>query len=140
MTTRGIRNNNPGNIRKGRTKWQGLAKEQPDSAFCTFTSMPYGIRALIKTLMTYHNKHKLNTVKKIINRWAPPVENNTTAYIQSVCKQMPIPLEPDDIIPLADIPQLYVALAKAIARHENGKAALNIPTEDWKKGAILAGL
>ena len=77
MPTRGLRNNNPGNIDKGRDEWEGQELPGDDPRFCTFTSMAYGCRALIRTLMTYRMKHGLSTVREIINRWAPPVENNT---------------------------------------------------------------
>ena len=80
--TRGIRNNNPGNIRKGCT-WIGLAKEQKDKSFCQFITMNYGLRALVVTLRTYVLKHKKTTVSLIINRWAPESDgNNTTAYVK----------------------------------------------------------
>lgn len=80
--TRGIRNNNPGNIRKG-CNWIGLAKEQKDKSFCQFITMNYGLRALVVTLRTYVLKHKKTTVSLIINRWAPESDgNNTTSYIK----------------------------------------------------------
>ncbi len=66
MTARGIRNNNPGNIRKG-DNWQGLAAEQTDEAFCVFRSAEYGIRALVKVLLNYEKKYGLNTVRKLLS-------------------------------------------------------------------------
>ena len=63
MVARGIRNNNPGNIRHGE-KWEGLSDKQTDSSFCIFVSPEYGIRALAKVLLTYYKKYQLNTVKK----------------------------------------------------------------------------
>lgn len=86
---RGIRNNNPGNIRHG-SNWQGLNPNSRniDPAFCVFTSSVYGIRALAKVLINYKKIHGLNTVRQIISRYAPPNENQTTAYIQSVAKQL----------------------------------------------------
>lgn len=87
MTTpRGIINNNPLNIRKG-CKWIGLRPTQTDKSFCQFTSMIYGVRAGFITLRTYIRKHKCNTIETIISRWAPPKENNTTAYIRAVAKR-----------------------------------------------------
>lgn len=52
MTARGIRNNNPGNIRLG-GGWAGLVENQSDEIFCVFADMQHGIRALIKLLMAY---------------------------------------------------------------------------------------
>jgi len=82
--TRGVRNHNPGNIRRSSDPWQGLAAEQTDPAFFQFISAAYGIRALVKTLITYQDKHGLQTVAEIISRWAPSSENNTGSYISAV--------------------------------------------------------
>ena len=57
---RGIRNKNPGNIKLG-TKWDGLADEQSDPVFCVFSEAVWGIRALMRILLTYrftHNRKK----------------------------------------------------------------------------------
>lgn len=84
MSTRGIRNNNPANIRRG-CKWQGLAKTQTDREFCQFVTMTWGVRALLITLRTYVAKHNIHTVREIITRWAPPSDgNNTEKYIEFV--------------------------------------------------------
>lgn len=112
---RGIRNNNPGNIRHGE-KWQGLADEQSDAAFATFTSAEYGIRALGKVLLNYQRKYALDTVRKLISRWAPPNENDTDAYVNSVARA--IGVGPDDKITVSD---RLAALTKSIIQHENGQ-------------------
>lgn len=80
---RGIRNNNPLNIRLG-DNWQGLRQEQTDKAFCQFISMEYGLRAAFIILFNYLKK-KVDTPDKIIKRWAPPSENKTESYIEFVC-------------------------------------------------------
>ena len=86
MSTRGIRNNNPANIRHGCT-WRGLAEKQTDREFCQFVTMTWGLRALLVTLRTYVVKHHLHTVREIITRWAPPSDgNNTEKYIEFVEK------------------------------------------------------
>ena len=53
--TRGIRNNNPLNIRHSADRWQGAAEEQNDPSFVQFKSMAYGYRAAWKTLESYWN-------------------------------------------------------------------------------------
>lgn len=88
---RGIRNNNPLNIRKG-NNWKGERPEQTDKAFEEFTSMTYGIRAgfiIIRKYMSGYNglTEKFNTIEKIIRRWAPPTENATQKYIDQVAKE-----------------------------------------------------
>lgn len=135
MTARGIRNNNPGNLRHG-DKWQGLTEKQTDSAFCQFKSMEYGCRALMKTLQTYHAKYDLDNIEGIIARWAPTNENDTMSYINSVSKRLAV--NPKESLDLEHNPQLYLALAKAIALHENGKDALDISDKTWNKAYELA--
>ena len=81
---RGIRNCNPLNIRKnGKDKWLGQCGN--DGAFAKFIDIKHGLRAAFRLLYTYGYRYNLRTIKDIICRWAPPIENNTTAYLQRVC-------------------------------------------------------
>lgn len=94
MEPRGIRNNNPLNIRKG-NKWKGERPVQTDRSFEEFVSMEYGIRAGFVILRKYITGYggltqKFNTIDKIIRRWAPPTENATQKYIDFVAKDMGI--------------------------------------------------
>lgn len=83
--TRGIENCNPGNIRLGKPMFQGEINPSRDDQFRQFISMPYGIRAIAEILLTYQRVHKLYTIRQIINRWAPPEDDNPTdAYIMNV--------------------------------------------------------
>ena len=133
---RGIRNNNPGNIRKSAEKWQGLAPEQTDSAFFQFVSMPYGIRAMTKILRNYSTRYGLNTVQDIINRWAPPVENNTDAYVDAVARAVGV--QPTQFLNLDNADTMF-ALVRAIIAHENGKVpALLITDSQVWQGIQLA--
>ncbi len=87
MIARGIRNNNPLNIRRSKDKWQGLKALQTDPQFCQFETMAYGWRAAFVMLTrTYYHTYRLYTIRAIINRWAPPNENNTKRYIENVCR------------------------------------------------------
>ena len=115
---RGIRNNNHGNIRHGQN-WQGLNPDgrNIDPAFCVFKSPVFGIRALAKVLMNYKKIHGLNTVRQIISRYAPPNENQTKAYIQTVAQQ--IGVYPDTVIDIEERGILTVFI-KAVIRMENG--------------------
>lgn len=95
ITPRGIRNNNPLNIRKG-NNWKGEKHPQTDAAFEQFESMQYGVRAglkILKNYMTGYNglAQKANTIEKIVTRWAPPSENDTRSYISTVEKLTGIP-------------------------------------------------
>ena len=81
---RGVRNNNPLNIRKG-NNWKGERSPQSDPAFEEFSCMVYGLRAGFKIIRTYMQRDpKCDTLAKIISRWAPPSENNTLSYINFV--------------------------------------------------------
>lgn len=133
---RGIRNNNPGNIRKSATAWQGLSADQSDPAFFRFDAMEYGIRAIVKILQTYQGTYGLNTVRKIINRWAPPVENNTDAYVSYVAARLGV--SPDSAISVNDGNTVF-ALVRAIIAQENGAApALLISDSTVAAGIALA--
>ncbi len=85
--SRGWRNNNPLNIRRG-DRWQGLRALQNDKEFCQFVSMSFGYRAAVKVLMSYFRYFLQQgipfTYENIIRRWAPSTENNTDAYIRRV--------------------------------------------------------
>jgi len=84
---RGIRNNNPGNLKElsgDKTQWQGERATDDDPIFEEFETMEYGIRALMKILINYMKKYKLRTIIEIIKRFAPASENDTRAYINSV--------------------------------------------------------
>lgn len=77
------KNNNPGNIRYNRSiKWKGQIGES--NGFCVFENSDYGLRAMILLLKRYINVYKLNTLEKIISRYAPASENNTRGYISFV--------------------------------------------------------
>ena len=85
--TLGLRNNNPLNIRRvAGTKWKGQAAEQKDKEFMQFESLAWGLRAAFCLLETYRRKYKLVCIEDIINRWAPPSENDTRKYVETVCR------------------------------------------------------
>lgn len=127
MASRGIRNNNPGNIRITKDKWQGLREKQEDKSFFQFTEMKWGYRALIRTLQNYRKRHGCTTISDFIERWAPPVENNTSGYITRVCKEMQVP---DSYIPDINDKATMCAFASAISMVENGTPALMKDVED----------
>lgn len=115
---RGIRNNNPGNIRWG-SNWQGLISEEErtDKSFCQFKNPVYGLRAMVKIIFTYQEKYGLNTVESIIHRYAPPNENNTQGYIMRVSEAIgSLPKQP---LKLTD--ETLKELMRAITAVENGQ-------------------
>ncbi len=148
-TPRGIRNFNPGNIRHAKgVRWQGQAATQIDAEFVQFTDPRWGIRAIARVLITYQDKRRaadgsrIDTVREIIERWAPPNENNTEAYVISVAGVLQIGPN-DETIDVYDYTTMRT-LVMAIVRHENGTGSL--PGGQWygdnviKEGLALAGV
>lgn len=110
---RGMRNNNPGNIRKGSSNWEGKIPNGTDTAFEQFQTFAYGTRAMIYLLRKYIT-NGYNTLDKIINRWAPASDGNVPSnYIFSVSAQgglVPTQILTADketlrklVIPMADV-------------------------------------
>ena len=136
MEPLGIRNNNPLNIRRGKTLWKGELPQTPSpsgeagrgTAFCKFESMEWGIRAAFCLLRTYRDKYKLNCIADIIMRWAPPCENHTAQYIRNVCRWTG----------LAGMQRLtesdWPKLVQAMARQETG---VELPDEQLQRGFDL---
>ncbi len=119
IKTRGERNCNPGNIDRNNIVWQGMASDQSkDGRFVVFSDAEFGIRALAKVLLSYYRKHGLNTVRSIIDRWAPPGENNTGAYVNHVASILGVGI--DAPIDVTD-PATLETLTRAIIEHENGR-------------------
>lgn len=114
---RGIRNNNPLNIRIGNT-WLGEVPNPTDSEFEQFVSIRYGLRAAFVILRRYIRRYQRNTPAKMISSWAPSSENNTAHYIDIVCKKSG--LKPNEIIDFSDIGKM-VNLVAAMAYVECGQ-------------------
>lgn len=113
---RGIRNNNPGNLEYSKTNpWIGQTGD--DGRFAKFETPEHGIRALGRNLLSYQ-RQGIDTVSDIINRWAPPSDNNNTdAYIKAVCAQLGVTADQQLD---ASNPDTLKALCAAIIHHENG--------------------
>ena len=111
---RGIRNNNPGNIRGGDVIWNGETGRD-DKDFVVFESAVFGVRAMARTIKTYQEKYFLVTIRQIVERWAPASENETESYIQSVAGRSGVAA--DAYIEPENIP----AIIAAMIYHENGR-------------------
>ena len=114
--TRGIRNNNPLNIRRNpANQWQGLRPVQADKLFCQFKAMKWGLRAAIKLLDNYIRRGA-QTPRQIISRWAPPSENDTASYVRKACQRAG--LDPDfPVLFWADLRKLIKAMAWIESRY-----------------------
>ena len=117
--TQGRRTNNPLNLKfNAKNDWMG--KKESENGFETFDDMAYGVRAADDTLRTYDN-YNIDTVAKVINRWAPPNENNTDEYIKFVAKELNI--SPNDKIDLQN-DETRQNLLKAMVKMESPDVTL----------------
>lgn len=120
--SRGLRNNNPGNIRCNSDRFEGEVIPSQDHDFKQFVSMPYGYRAMFKILTNYYNRYGLKTIRQLISRWAPPSENITEIYISRVAEWSGVP--PEEILDINSGKQM-TAIVAAMSRMENGVPAVS---------------
>ena len=118
---RGLRNNNPLNIRISRDKFVGEIQPSQDKVFKQFETAAYGYRAAFRVLRTYINNYKCDTIRKIISRWAPKNENHTENYIKVVSERSGITA--DEPI-LADNREMMIRIVAAMSFVENGREAV----------------
>ncbi len=107
---RGIRNNNPGNLRAAPNAVGN------DGSFPIFSSANDGLAAMSRQLQLYGGRGN-NTPYGIIHTYAPSSENNTQAYINAVTKDTGFGMH--DKLNLSN-PAVLKRLMAAMIRHENG--------------------
>lgn len=117
---RGLRNNNPGNIRHSSERWQGEVATT-DKSFKAFESMAHGYRAIFKLLYNYQHRYRLNTIRELVGRWAPPNENDTDNYVDRVAKWSGVGA--DQRVDALNMAQM-TAIVAAMSRMENGVPAV----------------
>ena len=117
---RGYRNNNPGNIRINGDLFQGEIRPSKDKSFKQFETMAYGYRAIFRILRNYYNNYNLDTIRKMIGRWAPENENDTEAYVKAVSGYAGIPA--DDPININDREQM-IRIVSGMSKVANGREA-----------------
>lgn len=133
--SRGVRNNNPGNIRKSKDVWVGQTGN--DGAFVTFATPAHGIRATGRNLLSYARQGYV-TPEQIITRWAPPEDDNDTeGYIKFVSEYLNVPR--DTRLDLTDLNTL-TRLSMAIMIKENGQSEFNKISGDDISNGIQAAL
>lgn len=132
-TTRAERNNNPGNLNyAGQTG--AVLEDGSNARFAKFGSTAEGVSALARQLQRYGDRG-LDTISKIINKYAPSSENNTQAYIDALSKRLGV--SGDQKLDLNDSSTL-TGLIKGIARHEAGSDYLS--DSDLMTGLSMAGV
>ena len=140
---RGLRNNNPGNIKTDQTEWVGLRPKdlQLDPVFFQFTAMRFGIRAMVRILKNYNRKHNINSVRGVSERWAPSDDGNVPlqhagiilSHCQGVCQSI------DDHISLLRSETLF-GIVRGIMVAENGPKAETVSDETVLKGIDLESI
>ena len=102
-----------------------MAEVQADRAFVQFKSLEYGWRAAFYLLTrTYYHKYRLFTIRSIVQKWAPAIENNTQAYIANVSRLTGI--GPDEPIGIpSERPARWMMVGVAMAIQENGTESLD---------------
>ncbi len=118
---RGLRNCNPGNIRRSGFAYKGEVEPGTDRSFRQFESMEWGYRAMFVLLHTYARKHGCRSVADMIERYAPPCENDTQAYIRRVADGAHI--DPKAVVDTLDADTM-VAVVAAMSLVENGVRAI----------------
>ena len=126
--SRGLRNNNPGNIRRSRVRYKGEVCPSRDPDFKEFSTMAYGYRAVFVLLDTYRSRYGLTTIRQMLNRYAPPTENFTEGNVRFVADYSGV--MPDEIIDTRSEKDM-IPIVAAMSKIENGVAA-NI--EDVERG------
>lgn len=128
--SRGLRNLNPGNIRRSKTRYKGEKSDSTDAAFKQFESLEWGYRAIFMLLHTYRVRGYGDTIAKMIARYAPPSENNTEAYISRVCHSTGI--DRDTTLDTLN-PEQMIPIVCAISAVENGvDADVDVVTKGWE--------
>lgn len=124
FATRGLRNNNPFNIKKSKSDWYGKKQVSTDPAFEQFTCMYFGIRAGMKLLCNYVDKG-FDTPRKIIERFAPRCENATSAYLSYIVRNSSgsVFIGADDVI--SSLPTLC-RLASRMVQYENSLSSISL--------------
>ena len=132
-----IFNNNPGNIRTSPTNWNGEVTE-PGEEFERFSDMHMGVRASARILRTYGSKYGIDTINKIIDRYAPPVDNNPNNANYAKHVSTGSGFDVNEKIDLND-PQVLIKLMRPIFQFENGqKEAAKISDADIQRGVKMA--
>lgn len=134
-TSRGLRNNNPGCLKKTEIKWQGKVSNPAEPVFETFDTMSNGVRAAVRNAFTQWNRGK-DTINTLIHTWAPATENRTAAYVAAVAKAAKI--HKDKEFKFGNN-ETTVQIMYAIFLHESGPEAKKYITQENIRGH-LAGM
>jgi len=120
MMSRGLSNRNPGNIRRSKTKYLGEVTPSRDAVFKQFEMMAWGYRAMFVLLDSYSRKG-YRTIRQMISRYAPPVENHIENYIRCVAEWSGIGA--DELLDM-QASKTMIPVVTAMSRVENGRGTI----------------
>lgn len=118
--SRGLRNCNPGNIRRSKVRYVGEKEPSTDPEFRQFVAVEWGYRAMFVLLYTYRLRYGEHTLQGLIGRWAPPSENRTDCYVRFVAERCGVAA--DQPLDLLDA-KTMIPVAAAMSEVENGVKA-----------------
>lgn len=130
LLPRGIRNNNPGNIRLTNDQWLGMRAVQKDPDFVQFEAPEFGFRAMARVLRNYQRRG-LTTIREIISTYAPESENATENYVRFVSDRLNISPEVS-----LELETVLIDLIETIILFENGPLFANF----YSKQTIAQGV
>lgn len=119
---RGLRNNNPLNIKRSPQVFQGESKFNTDPVFKKFCNVIMGYRAAFCILRTYVQLRGCETLQDVITRWCPDNEV-LEAYVNFVSVRANV--LPTDIVQLYNLQQM-TDIVSAMSLFENGIPAVRL--------------
>lgn len=143
---RGLRNNNPLNIRNGVSRWKGMEEQEEEKEFVCFLTLSMGYRAAWILLRNYRqrllNEGKNYTLGNIIERWAPPEDgNDSKAYVRNVLRLCAGKVAGRQPLPLPDTDEgkpIFTEIIAAMTCVENGISMDQVDRGSIEKGWQLA--
>lgn len=145
--SRGLRNNNPGNLIYTNIDWDGKIPYSQNKdwegtpsnvkkKFEQYIDIRHGIRAMMRDLVNDIKKGK-NNIVELISEYAPSIENKTASYINTVVNA--VGLSPSATIDLSE--ETIIGLAKVIVLVENGSDDAKLLTDkDYKHAIDILGI
>lgn len=112
----------PGEIKRNSDQWEGVDYSgiSWSSRFAVFKDMTYGLRALFINMNTQIVKNRRNTIKSLIEAWAPPHENDTDKYVKSVARATGVNPDIYRLTSIVNDREVCINIAKQIAINEGG--------------------
>ena len=111
-------------------RYLGEVRPSRDPDFKEFETMAYGYRAMFVLLDTYRSRYGLDTIRRMLYRYAPPEENLTERYVRYVVDYSGI--MPDEVVDTRSELDM-IPIVAAMSKMENGVGANRQEVEEgWR--------